>query len=207
MENLWNTRFGQKEYAYGTLPNAFFKSAIDTYNVKGKLLLPAEGEGRNAVYAAKKGLDVYAFDTSIEGKKKAMKLAKENNVTINYEVGDFYSLDLLKEKYDAVALIFAHFTTDIVSDYHKKITELLKPNGMVILEGFSKNHVEFQKNNPKASGPKNLEMLFSKETMMRDFPDFEIIKLEEVEVELDEGIFHQGKAKVIRFIGRKKINN
>ena len=204
MENLWNTRFGQKEYAYGTLPNAFFKSAIDTYNVKGKLLLPAEGEGRNAVYAAKKGLDVYAFDTSIEGKKKAMKLAKENNVTINYEVGDFYSLDLLKEKFDAVALIFAHFTTDIVSDYHKKITELLKPNGLVILEGFSKNHVEFQKNNPKAGGPKNLEMLFSKETMMRDFPDFEIIKLEEVEVELDEGIFHHGKAKVIRFIGRKK---
>ncbi|MFH6767652.1 class I SAM-dependent methyltransferase [Gaetbulibacter aquiaggeris] len=207
MENLWDTRFGQKEYAYGTLPNAFFKSVIDTYNVEGKLLLPAEGEGRNAVYAAKKGFDVYAFDTSTEGKKKAMKLAKENNVTINYEVGDFYSLELLKEKFDAVVLIFAHFTPDIVSDYHKKITELLKPNGLVILEGFSENHIEFQKNNPKAGGPKNLEMLFSKKTITRDFPDFEIIKLEEVEVELDEGIFHQGKAKVIRFIGRKKFNN
>lgn len=203
MENLWDTRFGQKEYAYGTLPNAFFKSAVDTYNLKGKLLLPAEGEGRNAVYAAKKGLDVYAFDTSIEGKKKAIKLAKETNVTINYEVGDFYGLELLKEKFDAVVLIFAHFTADIVSDYHKRIAELLKPNGMVILEGFSKNHVEFQKINPKAGGPKNLDMLFSKETITRDFPNFEIIKLEEEEVELAEGIFHQGKAKVIRFIGRK----
>ncbi len=203
MENLWDTRFGQKEYAYGTLPNAFFKSAVDTYNLKGKLLLPAEGEGRNAVYAAKKGLDVYAFDTSIEGKKKAIKLAKETNVTINYEVGDFYGLELLKEKFDAVVLIFAHFTADIVSDYHKRIAELLKPNGMVILEGFSKNHVEFQKINPKAGGPKNLDMLFSKGTITRDFPNFEIIKLEEEEVELAEGIFHQGKAKVIRFIGRK----
>lgn len=203
MENLWDTRFGQKEYAYGTLPNAFFKSVIDAYNVKGKLLLPAEGEGRNAVYAARKGLDVYAFDTSKEGKKKAKKLAKQNNVTINYEVGDFYGLKLLKEKFDAVALVFAHFSTDIVSDYHKKIIELLKPNGLVILEGFSKNHIEFQKNNPNAGGPKNLEMLFSKETITRDFPDVEIINLEEVEVILEEGIFHQGKAKVIRFIGKK----
>ena len=134
------------------------------------------------------------------------QIRSDFNLQVSIPVATYF-LELLKEKFDAVALIFAHFTTDIVSDYHKKITELLKPNGMVILEGFSKNHLEFQKNNPKAGGPKNLEMLFSKETMTRDFPDFEIIKLEEVEVELDEGIFHQGKAKVIRFIGRKKINN
>lgn len=203
MDSLWNTRFGQKEYAYGILPNVFFKETLDKYKLKGKILLPAEGEGRNAVYAAKRGLDVYAFDMSIQGRNKAMRLAKENNVSINYEVGDFYGLELLKEKFDAVALIFAHFTTDIVSDYHKKITELLKPKGLVILEGFSKNHVEFQKDNPKSGGPKNLEMLFSKEIMKRDFPNFEIIKLEEVEETLNEGEFHNGKASLIRFIGRK----
>ena len=176
MENLWNTRFGQKDYAYGTLPNVFFKEILDKYQLRGKILLPAEGEGRNAVYAAKKGLDVYAFDTSIEGKKKAMKLAKENKVTINYEVGDFYSLELTKEKFDAVALIFAHFTTEIKLSYYQKITELLKPNGLIILEGFSKNHVQFQKVNPLAGGPKSLDMLFSTETIKQDFPGFEIIK-------------------------------
>ncbi len=203
MENIWDTRFSQKEYAYGVLPNAFFKSVLDTYNVKGKLLLPAEGEGRNAVYGAKKGLEIYAFDTSKEGCKKALKLAKENKVTINYEVGEFDDLELLNEKFDVVALIFAHFSIDIVSEYHKKITSLLNPNGLIILEGFSKSHLEYQKNNPKAGGPKKLEMLFSKETIKRDFPDFEILKLEEIETELQEGLYHQGKAKVIRFIGRK----
>jgi len=78
MENLWDSRFKAKEYVYGTLPNVFFKTTIDKYNLKGKILLPAEGEGRNAVYAAQKGMDVYAFDTSIEGKNKAMKLAELN---------------------------------------------------------------------------------------------------------------------------------
>ncbi|WP_166960733.1 class I SAM-dependent methyltransferase [Yeosuana marina] len=205
MENFWDMRFKQDAYVYGTQPNAFFKEAIDRYKPTGKLLLPAEGEGRNATYAAKKGLNVYAFDTSIEGKNKAMKLAERNNVSINYEVGDFFNLELLNETFDAAALIFAHFSLDILQDYHKKVVELLKPNGLIIIEAFSKNHIEFQKVNPLAGGPKNIDMLFSKETIARDFPNFEILKLDEIEDTLKEGEFHNGKAKLIRFIGRKMV--
>src|SRR5210317_1097755 len=108
MENLWDSRFKEKEYVYGTLPNVFFKNTLDKYNLKGSILLPAEGEGRNAVYAAQKGLDVFAFDTSIEGKNKAVKLAQRNHVSINYEVGDFFELELANERFDAVAFIYAH---------------------------------------------------------------------------------------------------
>jgi SAM-dependent methyltransferase len=203
MNNFWDLRYKEEGYAYGTKPNEFFKNSIDTLNQKGTLLLAAEGEGRNALYAAKTGWDVYAFDTSIEAKKKADLLAKSENVFINYEVGDFFKLQLINHKFDVIALIFAHFTTDILSDYHQKLAELLKPNGIIILEGFSKTHFEFQKENPNAGGPKNLDMLFSIESIKKDFPNVEIIKLEEVEIELDEGKYHQGKAKVIRFIGRK----
>lgn len=204
MENFWDIRFKQDAYVYGKLPNAFFKEIIDAYKPIGNILLPAEGEGRNAVYAAKSGLNVYAFDTSVEGKHKALKLAKQNNVSINYEVGDFFNLQLLNEKFDVAALIFAHFSLDILSDYHRKVAELLKPNGLLIIESFSKNHLEFQKVNPNAGGPKNSDMLFSKETIKRDFPNFEILKLEEVKDTLKEGAFHDGKASLIRFVGIKK---
>lgn len=203
MENFWDIRFKGDEYVYGTLPNAFFKDTVDKYKPKGKLLLPAEGEGRNAVYAAKQGLEVYAFDTSIEGRNKALKLANQNKVHINYEVGDFFNLQVVNEKFDAVALVFAHFAPDISTKYYKKITELLKPKGLIILEGFSKNHIEFQKLNPQAGGPKNTDVLFSKETIKHDFPDFEVLKLDEVETELQEGKYHKGTASLIRFIGRK----
>ena len=100
-------------------------------------------------------------------------------------------------------LIFAHFSPDISSTYYKKIVELLKPNGLIILEGFSKNHIKFQEINPQAGGPKNIDMLFSKETIKHDFPDFEVLKLEEVEAELQEGKYHKGTASLIRFVGRK----
>lgn len=70
MKKLWDSRYSNLNYAYGIEPNKFFKEVLDKNNFTGKILLPAEGEGRNAVYAAKKGLDVTAFDISIEGKKK-----------------------------------------------------------------------------------------------------------------------------------------
>jgi len=76
MIDFWNARYAAAEYAYGTEPNAFFKAQLDQLT-PGRLLLPAEGEGRNAVYAAKKGWEVVAFDQSDAGQKKALKLAKE----------------------------------------------------------------------------------------------------------------------------------
>ena len=203
MKEMWNSRYSDSKYAYGITPNAFFKTIIDKYNLSGKILLPAEGEGRNAIYAAKKGLEVFAFDISIEGKKKAEQLANQENVSIHYEVGQFFDLELVNEKFDVAALIYAHFPPSILSKYYQKVAKLLNPSGLLILEGFSTNHLELRAANPKVGGPGMIEMLFSEETVLSNFPNFEILELEEVEVELKEGLYHNGIGKVMRFIGRK----
>ena len=203
MKEIWDNRYRDIEYAYGEKPNVFFKETLDNLNLKDSILLPAEGEGRNAVYAAKRGLDVTAFDISIEGKNKALDLAKKENVEINYEVGEFFELNLVKGSYDCAALIYAHFPPTIREAYHKKIASLIKPNGTLILEGFSIAHLEYQKKNPHVGGPKKKAMLFSTEIIKKNFIDFEIIHLEEIEIQLNEGLYHQGKGKVIRFIGKK----
>ncbi len=204
MKEMWDERYSGKEYAYGIEPNDFFKNSIEKYQLAGDLLMPAEGEGRNAVYAAKKGLTVSAFDISIEGKKKALELAEQENVTIHYEVGDFFELELSRKTYDAVGLIFAHLPPTLLSSYHKKLAGLLKPNGLILLEGFSKNHLNYQKKYPNIGGPKAIEMLFSTASIQSDFEELEILQLEEVEVELNEGKYHIGKGSVIRFVGQKK---
>lgn len=206
MLKMWDNRYSEKDFAYGETPNIFFKSVLDKYKLDGKILFPAEGEGRNAVYAAKKGLDVTAFDISIEGKKKALKLAAKENVTLKYEVGDFFDLDLINEKYDSAALIFAHFPPPILSKYHRKIADLIKEGGTLILEGFSTGHLPLRMENPNIGGPNNVEMLFTTESIRADFSDFNIIRLEEVQIELNEGNYHNGIGKVIRFIGKKNSN-
>ncbi len=199
----WNDRYSNEEFAYGEQPNNFLKEQLENLN-PGSILFAAEGEGRNAVFAAKIGWKVTAFDISVEGKNKALRLAKNNNVIIDYQVRELQKLGFQPQQFDAVALIYAHFPAEIKSLYHKMLGTYLRKDGIVIFEAFSKNHLDYIARNEKVGGPKEIDMLFSIEELKADFIDYEIILLEEKEIELSEGQFHNGKGSVIRFVGRKK---
>lgn len=202
-QKFWDSRYENPEFAYGKIPNTFFKEWIENLDPKS-ILMPADGEGRNGVFAAKLGWNVIATDLSTEGKNKALQLAKEKNVFIKYLVGDIQKLHFSKESFDAIGLIYAHFSASKISEIHQKLAEYLKPNGVVIFEGYSKKHLKLRKLNPNVGGPNDLDMLFSIEGIRKDFPNFEIKVLEEKEIELKEGNCHNGIASVIRFIGYKK---
>ena len=199
----WNDRYSSEEFAYGTAPNNYLKEQLEKLKT-GSILFPAEGEGRNAVFAAQLGWKVSAFDISAEGKNKALKLAEANDVEIDYLVGELETLNYQEEQFDAIALIYAHFPAAIKSSIHKTLETYLRKGGIIIFEAFSKKHLEYLAINDKVGGPKDIESLFSIEEIQADFPDYEIIELEEKEIELNEGLFHNGKGSVIRFIGRKK---
>lgn len=203
MKEFWEDRYSTDAFAYGIEPNVFFKNVINDFNLKGTILLPAEGEGRNAVYAAKMGLNVTCFDMSTQGKMKAEKLAALNNVTINYLVGEFSELVFKENSFATIVLIYAHFPPNVTSAYHKKIATYLKKDGILILEGFSKNQLEINKQNTQAFGPKNIEMLYTAEGVKNDFSTLETLILSEELIDLNEGIHHKGKGSVIRFIGKK----
>jgi len=198
----WNDRYSNDEFAYGEEPNNYLKEQLIKLPI-GTILFPAEGEGRNAVFAAKLGWTVSAFDISNEGKKKAIVLAEKNNVTIDYKVGELEKLDFESEKFDAIALIYAHFPANIKSLYHKTLDKYLKKNGIIIFESFSKKHIEYVTANEKVGGPKDIDSLFSIEEIKSDFPNYEIIELVEQDIELHEGLFHNGTGSVIRFMGQK----
>src|SRR6478609_4052504 len=88
----WNDRYSKNEFAYGEQPNEYLKEQLEKLNV-GSILFPAEGEGRNAIFAAKLGWKVSAFDISVEGKNKALRLAQANKVTLDYQVGELQLLN------------------------------------------------------------------------------------------------------------------
>ena len=203
MKEKWDDRYGNKEFAYGEIPNNYLKEQLITIPV-GKMLFPAEGEGRNSVYAATLGWTVFAFDLSVEGKKKAIQLAGKHHVEIKYEVGEFQSLTYQANQFDAIALIYAHFPADKKSSYHRILTTWLRPGGMLIFEAFSKRHLDYNSRNEQVGGPKDIDMLFSLDEIQSDFENFEILELMEQEIVLQEGLFHNGKGSVIRFTGRKR---
>jgi SAM-dependent methyltransferase len=199
INNFWDERYSIKDYVYGSLPNQFFKEQIDKLK-PGKILMVGEGEGRNAVYAAKLGWQVDAIDSSSIAKEKAVRLAEQNHVAINYQVGDIFSYDFPEKVYDAVGIIFLHVNesekeSEVLS---RNVMDALKKNGRIILELFSKNQL-----GKKSGGPQDLSMLCSIEQVQKNFPTLKHVILREENVLLSEGEFHQGEASVIRLVGIK----
>ncbi len=197
MNQHWNERYSQKEFVYGSEPNRFFKNELKKLK-PGKILLPGDGEGRNGVFAATLGWNTDAVDFSEVGKRKALQLAEEFNVTINYLVDDITTYPFQKELYDAAALIFIHLPEESREHFHKKIIDSLKPAGKIILELFEKEQLK-----RNSGGPKDESLLYSLEDIITDFHELEIEHFSKEIVYLDEGEHHQGEAVVVRFVGIK----
>ncbi|MEN9738974.1 MAG: hypothetical protein RLZZ318_1008 [Bacteroidota bacterium] len=194
---FWNERYQTSDYAYGTAPNDFVKAQLNQLP-KGKLLFCCEGEGRNAVYAASLGHEVYAFDQSREGQTKALHLAKAFNTQIHFDVADASLINYPDQSYDAIFLIYAHLPAEVRTILHHKTITWLKPNGSIILEAFQPNQLG------KASGgPKQIEMLYSSEQLNQDFKGIKTLHNQYHKTTLNEGSFHIGEADIIRFIGKK----
>lgn len=198
MKEFWNERYASSEYVYGKEPNGFFKEIIDGL-APGKILLPAEGEGRNAVYAAKKGWEVEAFDLSDEGKPKALTLAAQNNVTISYQIASVENFELKENYYDTVGLVYSHLAPELRTQFHHSLADCLKKDGIIFMEAFNKKQI-----NRNSGGPKNIEMLYSVDVLKKDFSNLEIELLEEFEKEIKESKSHSGMADIIHLIARKK---
>jgi ubiquinone/menaquinone biosynthesis C-methylase UbiE len=199
---LWQDRYGNPEYAYGTKPNLFFREWLG-HLIPNTILMAADGEGRNGVHAATLGWKVTSFDISPEGKAKAMTLAEKHNAQLEYLVGSVENMQFAPNSFDAIALIYAHFSADRISSYHSLLSTYLKPGGMVILEAFSKKHLQLNALDPKVGGPRQIDMLFSIDQVRTDFENYDIILLEEKQIQLSEGIYHNGKSSVVRFVGKK----
>lgn len=195
-KQFWNQRYTDNETLYGTKPNNFFKLFIDLHK-PGTLLLPAEGEGRNAIYAAGKGWQVDAFDYSKIAKQKALVNAKAAKVHINYWTEEIDNFKATKQ-YDAVALIYTHVQPQTRKKFHAEIMKSLKHSGFLILEAFGKEQLTLS-----SGGPKDESMLYDAPSLCNDFQFLHILNCEQKDVFLDEGKFHYGEASILRLSGQK----
>lgn len=197
MQEFWNKRYSDKNYAYGIDPNVFFKEQIGKLKA-GKLLLPGEGEGRNAVYAAKRGWEVTAVDFSVKAQIKANNLAAEHDVTINYIIDNLMQAKIPEEEFDAAAFIYVHLTNEDAEKVLPKVIAGLRPGGTFFMECYSEKQL-----GRKSGGPKDINRLYSVTQVRKLLSELQISKLIEEEIPLNEGEYHKGKGMVIRAVGVK----
>ena len=199
MKTFWDERYSSNEYVYGKEPNSFFAEQLSELE-PGLILLPAEGEGRNAVFAASLGWQVHAFDTSTVARDKALNLAAENNLNILYAITAAEDFDPGKYRYDAIGLVFTHFERNFRRKFFNILQESLAPGGRIIMEAFDKKQI-----NLTTGGPKELSLLYSVDEVAEDFKRLETIHLSQYTRKLEEGNGHNGISEVVRYVGLKSV--
>lgn len=197
-KSFWNTRYASSDYLYGTEPNEFLVEHCDELN--GPVLSLSEGEGRNAVFLAARGLDVLGVDISPVALEKAKKLATSRGVKIETLCADLTTYTPEMNHYGTVVSISAHLPSTVRKRLYPLIERSLKPYGVIILEAYSEHQLSRD-----TGGPKDADMLMTFDKLRKEFANLEQILLREVEREISEGEGHTGMASVIQLIARKKM--
>lgn len=198
MENIWNERFNSEEYYYGEEPNVFIQQQAFRLEPSQKVIAFAEGEGRNAVFLAKRNLEVTAIDYAESGLQKAKKLAQKHGVDIHTQKIDLMVEDVASEEYDAAIMVFGHFHKNAQTMVLNKMKKSIKPKGILMLEVFSNEQLKYG-----SGGPPELEMLYEPKDILAWCGGHEVIHFFYGEQERVAGKVHNGLAHVIQLVLRK----
>ena len=195
----WNRRFGEPGYLFGTEPNAWLHEHAGVWEAGQRLLCVADGEGRNSVWLAQRGLTVDAFDISEVGVRKARDFARITGVKVNFAVADIAQLQWPKGLYDGVVAIFIQFADpQLRARIFEGMVHSLKPGGILVLQGYTPRQLEY-----RTGGPPIASHMYTQELLREAFAEMEILELREYETELAEGTGHRGHSAVIGMVARR----
>ncbi len=155
----WNLKYkeGRKSSLHRTL--------LEFYHLaKGKKALDiACGTGENAIFLAKKGFDVIAFDVSDIAIKIARKKAKYEKVKVKFKVCDALKFSFGEESYDLILNFFF-----LERKIFLKIIKALKKEGILIFETYNEEHTNIKPNF-------NQKYLLKKGELLKAFYNLEIL--------------------------------
>lgn len=195
-ESFWNERYAGEDYLYGTKPNSFLVEHCSL--LTGPVLSLSEGEGRNAVFLASRGLEVLGVDMSSVALEKAEQLARSRGVEIKTLLADLATYEPEAGHYGSVVSISAHLPSAIRNRLYPLIERSLAPGGVLILEAYTENQLSRD-----TGGPRDPDMLMTADKIRQELPNLEPVLLREVERDVSEGQGHTGMASVVQLIARR----
>jgi len=193
---LWDARYAAEDYLFGTAPNAYLLSQAHRLAPGQRALAVGDGEGRNAVWLARQGLDVTLVDISPVGLEKAERLARERGCRIETIAADLTIWDWPLGQFDLVVEIFVHVPIAERQVIHRAMAACLRPGGLALVEAFQKGQTA-----QSSGGPRTAPLLYDAPALAADFTDLCTLELLEGTVLLAEGSKHRGPAQVVRYLG------
>ena len=195
----WQARFSTPDYSFGKEPNCFLKSCRTLLPRHGRVLALADGEGRNGVWLAEQGLEVVSLDFSPAAQSKARALTAERGVKVTFVQADVHAWDYPQSAFDVVVEIFAQFSPPAQRAIKwRGLRQTLKSGGLLIIQGYTPKQLQYG-----TGGPKQLENLYTRAMLEREFGDFHDLKIVEEERDMHEGASHAGMSAVIGLTASK----
>lgn len=194
---MWDKRYDQKEYVYGTEPNDFLVNMAH-HLPPGRVLCLAEGEGRNAVFLAGLGYDITCVDSSEVGLTKARQLARTKQVELNIEVADLAHYTLTKHAYNGIVSIFAHLPPMLRVKVHRQVVNALLPGGILLLEAYTPDQLNYG-----TGGPPRAEMMMQLSHLRKELHGLHFLHARELVREIKEGSLNNGNGSVVQIVAKK----
>jgi SAM-dependent methyltransferase len=196
----WNRRFAGDGFLFGLAPNHWLQEHAQAWQRGDRVLAVADGEGRNGVWLAGRGLRVDAFDISDVGVAKARKLAAQQGAEVDFAVADIAQLAWPKNVYDGVAAIFIQFAEPALrARVFEGLVRCLKPGGTLVLQGYTPKQLEY-----RTGGPPIASHMYTPQLLREAFGAMEIVELREYEKVIEEGTGHRGESALIGLVARKR---
>jgi len=198
-EEFWNGRFASESYIFGTRPAAFLADNAHFIPARSRVLALADGEGRNSVFLAELGHQVLATDIAETGLAKAQKLADARRVSVEFRHLDLQGWQWPEAEFDAVVAVFIQFAPPAFRDeIFSGMKRAVRPGGVALLHGYTSKQLEY-----RTGGPAVVEQLYTEALLRAAFADWDLLRLEAYERELDEGEGHKGRSAVIDMVARR----
>jgi SAM-dependent methyltransferase len=195
----WDRRYAGADYLFGTNPNRFLASCGHLLNEGDRALCIADGEGRNSVWLAGRGLEVDAFDLSPVGVAKARRLAESRGVTVRFEVASAEAWDWPTDAYDIVVAIFIQFAPPAMRrKIFSRVAHALRPGGLLLLEGYRTEQLAYG-----TGGPPVADQMYSEEQLGDELSELSIERMESYDAVVDEGPAHSGLSALIDVVARR----
>jgi SAM-dependent methyltransferase len=197
---VWEARYAAGRDLFGVAPNRFLVEQLEGL-APARVLLPGEGEGRNARWLLAAGHEVCAVDLSATARDRALAAAGDLAERLHYRVADVTAVPEdgpFAAPFDVVALVFVHLPPGQRRAAHRALAARLGPGGRVLVQSFAPAQA-----GRGGMGPKTPARLCSPAVLAKDFPGLEVLRAREVETELEEGPLHTGPARVVEFVARR----
>lgn len=195
----WEQRYSTDDYLFGTAPNVFLRSQHHRLKPGQRALAVADGEGRNGVWLAQKGLDVLSVEGAANALAKARQLAEREGVTLQFEQADLLHWQWPESEFDVVVAIFIQFLSPLEREtVFAAMKSALKPGGLLIVQGYTPRQLDF-----RTGGPSSLEQLYTEELLRDLLDDMKILEMREHESIINEGTGHSGMSGLIDAVGQR----